>query len=200
MLDPTAIRETIVVTHTDNSGTTDYTIKLTFAYHEEEGQWVGFCEELGTSAFADDLEQTKVEIREAVELQLNGVERITDVRGYLADNQVVIQPVKLSRQAGFAVVWIFQGVISYAFLNSTVGSENAGPTTESCSTRISRRKAAKVHGHTGQVSAVARYHVGTHSQREANRHWPDWFAKAYRTGTRRLIYHQGRHVIAAPLW
>ncbi len=38
MLDPTPIQETIVVTHTDNSGIPDYTIKLTFAYHEEEGQ------------------------------------------------------------------------------------------------------------------------------------------------------------------
>ena len=104
MLDPTAIRETIVVTHTDNSGITDYTIKLTFAYHEEEGQWVGLCEELGTSAFSEDLEQTKAELREAVELHLNGVERITDVRDYLADNQVVIQPVEISREAGFAVV------------------------------------------------------------------------------------------------
>lgn len=104
MLDATAIRETIVVTHTDNSGITDYTIKLTFAYHEEEGQWVGFCEELGTSAFADDLEQTEAELREAVELQLNGVEGITDVRAYLADNQVVVQPVKPSRQAGFAIL------------------------------------------------------------------------------------------------
>ena len=104
MLDPTAIRETIVVTHTDNSGIADYTIKLTFAYHEEEGQWVGICTELGTATCAETLEQTQAELREAVELQLNGAERITDVLDYLADNQVVIQPVKLSRQAGFAIV------------------------------------------------------------------------------------------------
>ena len=104
MLDHTAIRETIVVTHADNSGITDYTIKLTFAYHEEEGQWVGVCDELGTSAFADTMEQMKTQLRDAVELQLNGVERITNVRDYLADNQVVIQPVKLSQQAGFTIV------------------------------------------------------------------------------------------------
>ena len=38
MLDTSAMRETFVVTHTDESGALDYTIKLTFAYHQEAGQ------------------------------------------------------------------------------------------------------------------------------------------------------------------
>ena len=104
MLDHTAIRETIVVTHADNSGITDYTIKLTFAYHEEEGQWVGVCDELGTSAFADTMEQMKTELRDAVELQLNEMERIADIHDYLAHNQVAIQPVNLPEHAGFSVI------------------------------------------------------------------------------------------------
>ena len=104
MSDEILMTESIQVIHSDEFGASDYMINLTLRYYQETGQWVGFCEELGTSAFADDLEQTQVELREAVELQLNGVEKITDVRDYLADNQVVIQPVKLSRQAGFAIV------------------------------------------------------------------------------------------------
>ena len=103
MLDPTAIRETIVVTHTDNSGITDYTIKLTFAYHEEEGQWVGICTELGTATCAETLELTQMELKDAVELQLNEVDRISDVQGYLADNDVEIVPSKLPKQSGFAI-------------------------------------------------------------------------------------------------
>ena len=104
MSDMILMTEAVQVIHSDESGASDYIISLTLNYHQEEGQWVGICTELGTSAFADDLEQMKIELREAVELQLNGVERITDVRDYLAINQVVIQPVKLSRQAGFAIV------------------------------------------------------------------------------------------------
>ncbi|MCE2501396.1 MAG: hypothetical protein J4G13_11120 [Dehalococcoidia bacterium] len=103
MLNPTAIQETMVVTHTDNSGVTDYTIKLAFAYHEEEGQWVGICIELGTATCAETLEQTQTELKDAVELQLNGVDRISDVKSYLADNGVEIVPVELPRPSGFAI-------------------------------------------------------------------------------------------------
>lgn len=35
MPDTTVMRETVLVTHTDNSGIPDYTINLTFAYHQE---------------------------------------------------------------------------------------------------------------------------------------------------------------------
>ena len=104
MSDTILMTESVQVIHSDEFGKSDCIINLTLNYYQEAGQWIGFCEELGTSAFADDLEQTQAELREAVELQLNGVERITDVRDYLVDNEVVIQPVKLSRQAGFAIV------------------------------------------------------------------------------------------------
>ncbi|MCY4556149.1 MAG: hypothetical protein OXF79_07165 [Chloroflexi bacterium] len=104
MSDTILMTESVQVIHSDEFGKSDYIINLTLNYYQEAGQWIGFCEELGTSAFADDLEQTQAELREAVELQLNGVERITDVRDYLVDNEVVIQPVRLSRQAGFAIV------------------------------------------------------------------------------------------------
>ena len=104
MSDEILMTESIQVVHSDESGASDYIIKLTLNYYQEAAQWIGFCEELGTCAYADDLEQTQVELREAVELQLNGVERLANIQEYLADNQVVIQPVKLPRQAGFAIV------------------------------------------------------------------------------------------------
>ena len=103
MLDLATVRERIVVTHTDNSGVPDYTIKLTLAYHEEEGQWVGICTELGTATCAETLEQTQTELKDAVELQLNGVDRLSDVKGYLADNDVEIVSVEFPRPSGFAI-------------------------------------------------------------------------------------------------
>ncbi len=103
MPDTSVMQETVVVTHTDGSGVPDYTIKLTFAYHKEEGQWVGICTELGTATCDEMLEQTKADLKDAVELQLNEIDRISDVKGYLTDNNVEIVPAKLPEQAGFVI-------------------------------------------------------------------------------------------------
>ena len=96
-------RETIQVFHSDSQGSLDFAITLTCTYSQEGDQWVGICDELGTSAFADTLDQARMETQEAVQLQLNEVERITDIRGYLADNEVSIHPVRQPEQAGFSV-------------------------------------------------------------------------------------------------
>lgn len=104
MLDTASSKETVKVAHRDRIGEYDYTIELTLLYYFESGQWIGVCDELGTSAFADSLEQMKTELRDAVALQLNEMERIADIKDYLVDNQVAIQPVNLAEYAGFAVV------------------------------------------------------------------------------------------------
>ena len=98
-----AARETIQVFHSDTKGSLDFAVTLTCTYNREGDQWVGVCDELGTSAFADTLDQARIETQEAVQLQLNEVERITDIRGYLADNEVAIRPVQQPEQAGFSV-------------------------------------------------------------------------------------------------
>ena len=85
-------RETIQVFHSDAQGSLDFAVALTCTYAQEGNQWVGICTELGTSAFADTLDQARVETLEAVQLQLNEVERITNLKGYLADNQVAVLP------------------------------------------------------------------------------------------------------------
>jgi len=96
-------RELIQVFHSDTHGALDFAITLTCTYTREGDQWVGICDELGTSAFADSLEQTRIETQESVQLQLNEVERITDIQGYLADNEVTIRPVRQPEEAGFAI-------------------------------------------------------------------------------------------------
>lgn len=100
------MRDTATVIHRNNQGSPDYVIVLTFEFCEEAGQWVGLCLELGTSAFADTLEQVRLELQEAVELQLNEMERLAQVKDYLDDNHVrivPIDPVATSSTAGFAV-------------------------------------------------------------------------------------------------
>ena len=61
---------------------------------------------MGTSAFSDSLEQMREELRDAVELQLNEVERLCDVRDYLEANHVQVVPIDVAaspEEAGFVV-------------------------------------------------------------------------------------------------
>ena len=100
------MRETTTVIHRNQQGSPDYVIILAFDFCREAGQWVGVCLELGTSAFADTLEQARQELREAVELQLNEMERLADIQDYLAENHVSIVPIDLDKSSaptGFAV-------------------------------------------------------------------------------------------------
>ena len=100
---PDAARESIQVFHRDVHGIPDYSIALTCTYSLEAGQWVGICDELGTPSFADTLEQARAELQEAVQLQLNEVESLTNVLEYLEANGVPISRVSYAENTGFAV-------------------------------------------------------------------------------------------------
>ena len=82
-------------THQDERGNTDFVLGLTLDYQQEAGQWVGVCVELGTAAFADTPEQADLELRAAVELQLNEMERLGHLREYLAAQDVSIIPIPI---------------------------------------------------------------------------------------------------------
>ena len=97
------MRETATVIHRNNQGSPDYVIVLTFDFCEESGQFVGVCLELGSSAFADTLQQARLELREAVELQLNEVERLGFIDDYLSENHVRTSPIEPVTTSGFAV-------------------------------------------------------------------------------------------------
>ena len=92
--------------HRTIHGLADFMVVLTFDFYEERGPWVGVCLELGTSAFSDSLEQVREELRDAVELQLNEMERLCDVRDYLEENHVHAVPIEAAtspEEAGFVV-------------------------------------------------------------------------------------------------
>ena len=89
-----AKQESVTVIHRDSQGSPDYVFILSLEYGEESGQWVGFCQELGTSTFSDTLEQVRVELWEAVELQLNEIGHLTSIQDYLAENRVSVVPIR----------------------------------------------------------------------------------------------------------
>ncbi len=99
-----SVEEGVTLIHTDAQGSSDYSIALTCAYAQESGQWVGVCKEFGTSAFSDTLENARVELQEAIELQLNEMERLGYIDEYLNSNDVRAVPFSTSRQIGFTIV------------------------------------------------------------------------------------------------
>ena len=96
------MRETTTVIHRNEEGSADYVIVLTFEFTQEAGQRVGLCLELGASTFAGALEQTRLELQEAVELQLNEIGRLGNIQDYLAENHAHIAPIDTVTTSGFA--------------------------------------------------------------------------------------------------
>ena len=76
-------RELIRFVHEDSQGEMRYAITVTCDYNKERDHWLGECVELGTATFADTFEQMRLELREAVELQLTGVSLLSGVQDYL---------------------------------------------------------------------------------------------------------------------
>ena len=81
----------------------DYGGVLTVEFGLDEDQWVGLCHELGTAAQADTLEEVETDLLEFIDLQLNEMARLCDVREYLADNEVKLAPVSMPQEMSFAV-------------------------------------------------------------------------------------------------
>ena len=81
----------------------DYWGVLTVEFGEEGGQWVGICRELSTAMQADTLAEVEFALREAIDLQLNEMAQLTDVREYLIENQVNFGPISIPQDTGFTV-------------------------------------------------------------------------------------------------
>ena len=100
------MRDTVTVIHRASQGLPDYVFHLTFEFQKEKSQWTGVCLELGTPAQSDTLEQVGEELREAVELQLDGMEQLCNIHDYLKDYGVRIVPIETDEhpcKKGFAV-------------------------------------------------------------------------------------------------
>ena len=98
------MQDTVTIIHRDSQGSADYVVLLTLDFQEEAGDWVGICLELGTAAEAGTLEQAREQLLEAVDLQLNEMERLCDIEEYLEDNHVRVVPIgpaTCPEEAGF---------------------------------------------------------------------------------------------------
>ena len=93
--------------HANTEGSPDYWGMLHAEFTEDDGQWAGVCDELGTAACADTFLEAESALQEAVDLQLNGMERIADVQEYLAERHVALIDFQRASQPqrglGFAV-------------------------------------------------------------------------------------------------
>jgi len=65
-------------------------IKLTMLFHKEGKQWVGICQELGTSTFGDTLDEVKNELAELIELHLNTLESLNERKRFFKEQGIEI--------------------------------------------------------------------------------------------------------------
>jgi len=98
------MRETIIYRHHPQDGTEDCLIQLTLEYAEENGQWVGVCIELNTSAYSATLDGARGDLRDAILLQLSETEKLGFVWDYLRDNHVAAHQVAAVTTPGFSLV------------------------------------------------------------------------------------------------
>ena len=63
-------------------------IYLTLRFAPEGDVWTAHCEELGTSAFGDDLDEAKEAIHEAIVLKLNALERNGARKAFFAEHGI----------------------------------------------------------------------------------------------------------------
>ena len=68
---------------------TGYVI-LTCKFHKEDRNWVGFCDELGTSDFGRTLDEAKKRLQEAIVLHLNTLEDVGERKRFFEENGIEI--------------------------------------------------------------------------------------------------------------
>jgi hypothetical protein len=69
-------------------------ISLTFEFHKEKRQWVGTCQELGTSTFNRSFQEANKRLEELVILHLSTLERTGERERFFKENNIVIYPAK----------------------------------------------------------------------------------------------------------
>jgi predicted RNase H-like HicB family nuclease len=75
-------------------------ILLTLELTQEDDVWVGTCIELGTSAYADTLDELRGEIADAIGLQLNEAMRLGFIDEYIQERNVRTLPL-IQLQEGY---------------------------------------------------------------------------------------------------
>ena len=63
-------------------------VVLTLTYWQESGQWLAECQELGTAAFGQTMEEAQEDLRDAVSLQLDGALKLGFLPEFLREHGV----------------------------------------------------------------------------------------------------------------
>ena len=61
---------------------------LTCKFHKEDNQWVGICQELGTSDFGSTLDEARDRLAEAITLHLNALEDAGEREQFIKENNI----------------------------------------------------------------------------------------------------------------
>jgi len=69
-------------------------ISLTLEFHKEKRQWVGTCQELGTSTFNRSFQEVNKRLDELVILHLNTLERTGERERFFKENNIKIYSVR----------------------------------------------------------------------------------------------------------
>lgn len=67
-------------------------VVLTLKFRQEGGQWLAYCEETGTSTYADTMEEAQEHIREAVILHLQTLEDVGECKRFFRENNITLHP------------------------------------------------------------------------------------------------------------
>ena len=65
---------------------------LTLRFFQEEGQWVGDCEELGVAHCGDSLDEVRAGLEELLMLTLNTMESVVERERFFAEHGITLHP------------------------------------------------------------------------------------------------------------
>jgi predicted RNase H-like HicB family nuclease len=85
------VREQAIAVELTERGPSNLVL-LTLELTQEEDVWVGTCIELGTSTYADSLEELRGELADAIGLQLNEAMRLGFIDDYIQERNVRTLP------------------------------------------------------------------------------------------------------------
>ena len=63
---------------------------LTLAFHKEDGDWVGVCQELGTSTFGGTFEQANEELLDLVDLHLHELSAVGELVRFFGERGITL--------------------------------------------------------------------------------------------------------------
>lgn len=64
----------------------------TLKFIQEEGQWVGDCEELGVAHYGETLDKVRAGLEELLALTLNSMESVGEQKRFLAKHDIKLHP------------------------------------------------------------------------------------------------------------